>query len=162
MEGGDGNSLERGRGESRRNWERGGQELGCRREVEQEEFRKWQRRKIGEIGKGKTWRFVEGLCGRGGRWPVGGRAGEEDGGGGDGGAAVRRQRRWRRRLEDGGVSVRQRRGTMAGARSGGGRRGGSGGSMKACGGGGGGNWTPSPAFLEQPLERENTPFFFLK
>ena len=39
---------------------------------------------------------------------------------------------------------------MAGARSGGGRRG---------GGGGGSGWTPSPAFLEQPLEREITPFF---
>ena len=38
---------------------------------------------------------------------------------------------------------------MAGARSGGGRR----------GGGGSGGWTPSPAFLEQPLEREITPFF---
>ena len=38
---------------------------------------------------------------------------------------------------------------MAGARSGGGRR----------GGGGGGGWTPSPAFLEQPLEREISPFF---
>ena len=37
---------------------------------------------------------------------------------------------------------------MVGARSGGGRR-----------GGGGGSWTPSPAFLEQPLEREITPFF---
>ena len=37
---------------------------------------------------------------------------------------------------------------MAGARSGGGR----------CGGGHGG-WTPSPAFLEQPLEREITPLF---
>ena len=36
---------------------------------------------------------------------------------------------------------------MAGARSDGGRR------------GGGGGWTPSPAFLEQPLEREITPFF---
>ena len=35
---------------------------------------------------------------------------------------------------------------MAGARSGG-------------GGGGGSGWTPSPAFLEQPLEREITPFF---
>ena len=49
---------------------------------------------------------------------------------------------------------------MAWARSGGGRRGGGGGSggggMEACGGGG---WTPSPAFLEQPLEREITPFF---
>ena len=43
---------------------------------------------------------------------------------------------------------------MAGARSGGGRRGGGGGT-EACGGG----WTPSPAFLEQPLEREITHFF---
>ena len=43
---------------------------------------------------------------------------------------------------------------MAGARSGGG-------GTEACGGGGGddGGWTPSPAFLEQPIERENTPFF---
>ena len=45
---------------------------------------------------------------------------------------------------------------MAGARSGGGRRGGGGGT-EVCGGSGG--WTPSPAFLEQPLERESTPFF---
>ena len=37
---------------------------------------------------------------------------------------------------------------MAWARSGCGRR-----------GGGDGGWTPSPAFLEQPLEREITPFF---
>ena len=43
---------------------------------------------------------------------------------------------------------------MAGARSGGGRRGG--GGTEACGGGG---WTPSLAFLEQPLEREIAPFF---
>ena len=43
---------------------------------------------------------------------------------------------------------------MAGARSGGGRRGG--GNTEACSDGG---WTPSPAFLEQPLEREITPFF---
>ena len=40
---------------------------------------------------------------------------------------------------------------MAGARSGGGRRG------SGCHGGG--DWTTSPAFLEQPLERESTPFF---
>ena len=48
---------------------------------------------------------------------------------------------------------------VAGARSGGGC-GGRGGT-KACGGGGGGNggWTPSPAFHEQPLEMEETPFF---
>ena len=33
--------------------------------------------------------------------------------------------------------------------------------MEACGSGGGNDsgWTPSPAFLEQPLERESTPFF---
>ena len=51
---------------------------------------------------------------------------------------------------------------MAGARSGGGRRSSGGGSMEACdggGGGGGGGWSPSLIFLEQPLERENTPFF---
>ena len=51
---------------------------------------------------------------------------------------------------------------MAGARSGGGRRGGGGDVTEACGGGGGGDddgWTPSPAFLEQPLVREITPFF---
>ena len=44
---------------------------------------------------------------------------------------------------------------MAGARSGGG-------GTEACGGGDGGDddgWTPSPTFLEQPLEREITPFF---
>ena len=48
---------------------------------------------------------------------------------------------------------------MAGARSGGSRHGG--GGTEGCGGGsgGGGGWTPSPAFLEQPLEREITPFF---
>ena len=38
---------------------------------------------------------------------------------------------------------------MAGARSG---------STEACSGGDGG-WTPSPAFLEQSLEREITPLF---
>ena len=46
---------------------------------------------------------------------------------------------------------------MAGARSGGGRRGSGCGGTEACGGGGG--WTPFPAFLEQPLEREITLFF---
>ena len=45
---------------------------------------------------------------------------------------------------------------MAGARSGDGCRGG--GGTEAYGGCGGG-WTPSLAFLEQPLEREITPFF---
>ena len=48
---------------------------------------------------------------------------------------------------------------MAGARSGDGRRGGGGGGTEVCCGGGGG-WTPSPAFCEQPLEMEETPFFF--
>ena len=63
---------------------------------------------------------------------------------------------------------------MAGARSDGGRRGGGGGGTEACGGGSGteacggggtvacggdGGWTPSPTFLERPLEREITPFF---
>ena len=48
---------------------------------------------------------------------------------------------------------------MAGARSGGSRRGGGGGTEACSGGGDGGGWTPSPAFLEQPLEREITPFF---
>ena len=51
---------------------------------------------------------------------------------------------------------------MAGARSGGSHHGSGGGGTKACGGGGSGGdggWTPSPAFLKQPLEREITPFF---
>ena len=46
---------------------------------------------------------------------------------------------------------------MAVARSAGGRRGG--GGTEACGGDDDDGWTPSPAFLEQPLERESTPFF---
>ena len=41
---------------------------------------------------------------------------------------------------------------MIKARGGGGHGGG--------GGGGGGSMSPSLIFLEQPLERENTPFFF--
>ena len=54
---------------------------------------------------------------------------------------------------------------MAGERSGSDCRGGSfcggGGSSEACCGGGGDEdgWTPSPAFREQPLEMEKTPFF---
>ena len=50
---------------------------------------------------------------------------------------------------------------MVGARSGCGS-GGGGGGTDACGGsgdGGAGGWTPSPTFCEQPLEREETPFF---
>ena len=47
---------------------------------------------------GKIGRFVEGLCGRGGRRPVGG--GVEDGG-----TAVQWRRRRQRRLEDSGVAM---------------------------------------------------------
>ena len=32
-------------------------------------------------------------------------------------------------------------------------------SCGGCGDGGNGGWNPSPAFREQPLEREETPFF---
>ena len=42
-----------------------------------------------------------------------------------------------------------------GARRGGGLCGGT----TACDGGRGGGWSSSPIFLEQPLEREFTPFF---
>ena len=66
------------------------------------------------------------------RWPRGGPE-----------AAVACERR--RHGDDGEVSV-------PGASNGGGRRGGI--------GGGDDSWTPSSAFLEQPLERESTPFFF--
>ena len=45
-------------------------------------------------------------------------------------------------------------------RSGGDCRSGGSNGTEACGGGGGnGGWTPSLVFLEQPLERESTPFF---
>ena len=43
------------------------------------------------------------------------------------------------------------------ARRGGGLGDGRGGGTMACGGGGG--WSSSPIFLEQPLDREFTPFF---
>ena len=52
---------------------------------------------------------------------------------------------------------------MIGTRRAGGLGGGRGGGTTACGGGGGGGgggWSPSPIFLEQPLEGEFTPFFF--
>ena len=49
---------------------------------------------------------------------------------------------------------------MRGAKRGGGL---GGGGTTACGGGGGGGggggWSSSPIFLEQPLEREFTPYF---
>ena len=63
--------------------------------------------------------------------------------GGGGGTRGTVAAAWGRRCrgDDGEVSV-------AGKKSGGGRR-----------GGGDGGWTPSPAFLEQPLEKESTPFF---
>ena len=51
---------------------------------------------------------------------------------------------------------------MTKARGGGGLGGGHDGSTWWCGGGGGsggGGWSPSLIFLEQPLERENTPYF---
>ena len=50
---------------------------------------------------------------------------------------------------------------MIKARGGGGLSGGHVGGTRSCGGGGGGGgggWSPSLIFLEQPLERENTPF----
>ena len=112
----------------------------------------------GEPGKtGKVWRFV-----RDGELEE--EELEEDGGGmcvvGMAAAA-----QWWRQHD--GILV-------AGARSGGGHRGGGGGTeacdggsteacdgggTEACDDGGGGGWTPSLALLEQPLERENTPFF---
>ena len=58
----------------------------------------------------------------------------------------------------GGVGGDNREVLVAGARSGGSRRGGVGGT-EVCGGAGDGGWTPSPAFREQPLEMEETPFF---
>ena len=62
-----------------------------------------------------------------------------------------RWRRWRRRRQRRRWRVDDSEVSVAGARSGDGRRG--------SGGGGDGGWTPSPAFLEQPLEREITLFF---
>ena len=59
--------------------------------------------------------------------------------------AATAQGRWRRWLKGGGSGGNN--GILvARARSGGDR-------------GGGGGWTPSPTFHEQPLEREETPFF---
>ena len=68
-----------------------------------------------------------------------------------GGGGVRR-----RRLEDDGVAMTAQKNRGRGKewrRSSRRRR------RRHGGGGGGGRWTPSPAFLEQPLEREITPFF---
>ena len=101
---------------------------------------------VREIGATGRMCGGAGAGGGAGEWPemeaeVERMAVRRSGGGGGGGGGLRR-----RRLEDGGVAKMGRR-TVAGARSGGGRR------------GGGGGWTPSPAFLEQPLEREITPFF---
>ena len=48
---------------------------------------------------------------------------------------------------------------MIGARRGGGFCGRRGGGTMICGDGGGGSWSSSLIFLEQPLEREFTPFF---
>ena len=52
---------------------------------------------------------------------------------------------------------------MVKVRGGGSLGGGHGGGTWLCGGGGGGGgsgWSPSLIFLEQPLEGENTPYFF--
>ena len=73
-------------------------------------------------------------------------------------AAAAAEQGRRRRLEGGGGWSSSRGISVAGARSGGDRRGG--GGTEACGGDGGGGWTPSPAFREQPLEMEETPFLF--
>ena len=73
----------------------------------------------------------------------------------EGGTAIRRQRR---QLGDGGV----RRKLVIKARGGDGLGGRHGGGTWWCGGNGsgeGGGWSPSLIFLEQPLERENTPIF---
>ena len=56
----------------------------------------------------------------------------------------------------------QRRVNVTKVRGGGGLGGGHGSGTGLCGGGGGGGgsgWSPSLIFLEQPLEREFTPFF---
>ena len=75
-----------------------------------------------------------------------------------GGGGMRQQRRrWPWNSELRGYSVK-------GARRGGSLGGGRGGGTMACGGDGGGGgtgWSSSPIFLEQPLEREFTPFFLL-
>ena len=116
-----------------------------------------------EAGNGRF--YGRGMKGRGDLWRVGGTA---------------IQRRRRRRLGDGGVAKGIVGGSydgsdtivcgggggnngnvlMAGARSGSGR-GGGGSGTKACSGGGGSDdsWTPSLAFHEQPLEKEETLFF---
>ena len=73
------------------------------------------------------------------------------GGGGVGLGTVAASAWGRRRRGDGNL--------VAGARSGGGHRGGGDGGTEACSCGGGGVWTPLPAFREQPLEMEETPFF---
>ena len=95
---------------------------------------------------------MEELCTDGGRGGVEGRKMTE----GDGSAAIR----WRRprRRQEGCTQVFENK-----ARGGGGLGSGHGGGTWWCGGGGGGGgggWSPSLIFLEQPLERENSPCFF--
>ena len=87
---------------------------------------------------------------------------------GGGSTAILRQQRRRRPVAataaaacggGGGLGTVESRGYhVIGARSGSGLGGGRGGGMKACSGRDGG-WSPSLIFLEQPLEREFTPFF---
>ena len=83
------------------------------------------------------------------------------------GAAVLRQRQWRQSKaaaawsSSGGVGNDDV--LVVGARSGSGSNGSGGTDVCGSGGSGGGDdddgWTPSPTFLEQPLEREEIPFF---
>ena len=85
-----------------------------------------------ENSRRRSWRRMEGGCAWWG-WRQ-----RRKGSGSSNSRAAAAAVQWRRQHD--GILV-------AGERSGGGRR------------DGGGGWTPSPAFLEQPLERENTPFF---
>ena len=82
--------------------------------------------------EGSVVRRVGGGYGGGGMMACGG---DGDGGGGGGNGDV----------------------FVVGARNGGGSGSDDGNDTDACGGGG---WTPSPAFREQPLKREETSFFF--
>ena len=131
-----------GRGED---WEMGNRGGGFSRDgkmVEMEEDELGRRMTCGRRRNWRRWRpdgleaaAVEAQGRRRQRWHKGG------GGGG---------------FEDGGVCGDNGEEPVARATSGGDRRGCDGGT-EACGDGGGS--TPSPAFREQPLEMEETPFF---
>ena len=115
----------------------------------------WRRgsRGLAESGRGDQWRNRGGDARNwSGRVSSGRRM--------TGGRRSWRRRRRRKGGGGGGVSGNSGEVLVAEARSGSGRRGGGGGGTEACGGGGGDcGWTPSPAFREQPLEMEETPFF---